>query len=67
MRQPRFANARSIRNALERARQATRLFDGRGRPLTADDVMTIEVDAIRAGRVLAGGLEASLADREQPS
>src|SRR4051812_19577531 len=35
MRQPRFSNARSIRNALDRARlrQANRLFAGRGRAL----------------------------------
>jgi len=61
MRQPHVANAGSS------MRQATRLFESRGRPVTADGLMTIETAAIRASRVLAGGLEASLADREQPS
>ena len=51
--QPHFANARSIRNALDRARlrQATRLFEERSRPLTADDLMTIEAGEIRSSRV----------------
>jgi probable Rubsico expression protein CbbX len=58
MGQPHFANARSIRNALDRARlrQATRLFDARAQALTADDLMTIEADEIRASRVFAGGI-----------
>ena len=66
MRQPRFANARSIRNALKRARmrQAARPFESRGRP---DDPMTIEADEMRASRVFEAGPEASLADRERPS
>ncbi len=61
MEQPHFANARSIRNALDRARlrQATRLFEARGKPLTVDDLMTIEAEEIRASRVFAGGLGAS--------
>ncbi len=56
MAQPHFANARSIRNALDRARlrQAVRLFEARDRKLTADDLVTIEADEIRASRVLAG-------------
>lgn len=56
--QPHFANARSIRNALDRARlrQATRLFDQRDAALTADDLMTIEADEILASRVFQGGL-----------
>jgi probable Rubsico expression protein CbbX len=50
--QPRFANGRSIRNAVERARmrQATRLFDA-GRRLTRRDLVTIEADDIRASSV----------------
>jgi probable Rubsico expression protein CbbX len=54
MRQPHFANARSIRNALDRARlrQAVRLFETRDRPLTVDDLITIEADEILASRVL---------------
>ena len=48
MTQPHFANARSIRNALDRARlrQAVRLFEQRGRPLTPDDLVTIEPEEI---------------------
>ena len=55
--QPHFANARSIRNALDRARlrQAKRLFEARGAPLTRDALMTLEADEIRASRVFAGG------------
>ncbi len=53
MRQPHFANARSIRNALDRARlrQANRLFAQKDRQLTRDDLMTIEGDDLRASRV----------------
>jgi probable Rubsico expression protein CbbX len=55
MKQPHFANARSIRNALDRARlrQATRLFAQKGRELTREDLMTIEGDDLRASRVFA--------------
>jgi probable Rubsico expression protein CbbX len=54
--QPHFANARSIRNALDRARlrQAKRLFETRGAPLTRAALMTIEAEDIRASRVFAG-------------
>jgi hypothetical protein len=53
MTQPHFANARSIRNALDRARlrQATRLFAQKGRELTREDLMLIEGDDLRASRV----------------
>jgi probable Rubsico expression protein CbbX len=53
--QPHFANARSVRNALDRARlrQASRLFAERERELTADDLTTIESADIRASRVFA--------------
>ena len=53
MAQPHFANARSIRNALDRARlrQASRLFAHSGAPLTRDDLMTIEGEDLRASRV----------------
>ncbi|MFN2628105.1 MAG: CbbX protein [Gaiellaceae bacterium] len=52
MKRPRFSNARSIRNALERARlrQAKRLFDAGGRP-TRDDLMKIDAEDILASRV----------------
>jgi probable Rubsico expression protein CbbX len=51
--QPRFANARSVRNALDRARlrQASRLFGDRDRVLTKDDLTTIAPEDIRASRV----------------
>jgi probable Rubsico expression protein CbbX len=55
--QPHFANARSIRNALDRARlrQAKRLFELRGTSLTREALMTIEADDIRSSRVFSGG------------
>jgi probable Rubsico expression protein CbbX len=53
--QPHFANARSVRNALDRARlrQASRLFERRGGVLTKEDLMTIAAADIRASRVFA--------------
>jgi probable Rubsico expression protein CbbX len=53
--QPHFANARSVRNALDRARlrQASRLFADRDRELTAEDLTTIEAGDILASRVFA--------------
>ena len=55
MLQPHFANARSIRNALDRARlrQANRLFALKGKRLTRDELMTIEAEDLRASRVFA--------------
>ncbi len=58
MRLPHFANARSVRNALDRARlrQANRLFEGsRKRRLSKSDLMTIEPEDIRASRVFSEG------------
>jgi probable Rubsico expression protein CbbX len=51
--QPHFANGRSIRNALDRARlrQAYRIFKGIGRPLTVDDLMLIEAEDLLGSRV----------------
>jgi hypothetical protein len=51
--QPNFANARSVRNALDRARlrQASRLFADQEREFTSDDLSTIAEDDIRASRV----------------
>ena len=51
--QPHFANARSVRNALDRARlrQASRLFAERDRVLTADDLTTLAPQDILASRV----------------
>jgi probable Rubsico expression protein CbbX len=50
--QPRFAHARSVRNAIERARlrQANRLY-GRDEKPTLDELIRIEADDIRASRV----------------
>jgi hypothetical protein len=51
--QPRFANARSIRNALDRARlrQANRLFAGRRAPADRAALEMISAVDIRASRV----------------
>ena len=56
---PFFANARSIRNAIDRARlrQASRLFDRMDQPATRDDLITIESSDIRASRVFQGEVE----------
>lgn len=52
-----FANARSVRNALDRARlrQANRLFMGTKKSLTSTDLMTIEAEDIKASRVFLEG------------
>ncbi len=52
-----FANARSVRNALDRARlrQANRLFAGGKKNLSKQDLMTLEADDIRASRVFSEG------------
>ena len=57
--QPHFANARSLRNALDRARlrQANRLFQSANGPLDATALSTIEEADIRASRVFQGGLD----------
>ncbi len=51
--QPHFANARSVRNALDRARlrQASRLFADRNREFTPEDLSTLSESDIRASRV----------------
>ncbi len=56
VKQPHFANARSMRNALDRARlrQASRLFDGVGAHTDALTLQTLTAADIRASRVLAG-------------
>jgi probable Rubsico expression protein CbbX len=55
MQQPRFANARSIRNAIDRARlrMANRLFARRDTPLDRRSLETITADDIRASRVFS--------------
>lgn len=56
---PFFANARSIRNALDRLRlrQANRLFSRMDQPLSRDDLITIEAADIQASRVFQGEVE----------
>ncbi|MFO1291968.1 MAG: CbbX protein [Rubrivivax sp.] len=53
--QPHFANARSVRNALDRARlrQASRLFAERERVLDTEALTTIAESDVRASRVFA--------------
>ena len=57
--QPRFANGRSIRNALDRARmrQAVRLYAGGrgGSRLTKRDLVTLEAEDVLKSRVFEGG------------
>jgi probable Rubsico expression protein CbbX len=57
MKMEHFANARSVRNALDRARlrQANRLFGARSRALTKDDLMTLEAEDVLASRVFSEG------------
>ncbi|MGI9382698.1 MAG: CbbX protein [Methyloligellaceae bacterium] len=58
--QPHFANARSIRNALDRARlrQANRLFDTAKGPLDAEELSAIDAPDILASRVFQIAIEA---------
>jgi probable Rubsico expression protein CbbX len=54
--QPHFANARSVRNALDRIRlrQASRLYAQPERQLSREDLTSIEPGDIRASRVFQG-------------
>ncbi len=63
---PFFANARSIRNALDRLRlrQANRLFSRLEQPLSREDLTTIEVEDVLASRVFQGEIEGK--DPSQP-
>ncbi|CAI8160069.1 MAG: CbbX protein [Prochlorococcus sp.] len=63
---PFFANARSIRNALDRGRlrQANRLFNRMGERLAREELMTIEAADILASRVFLGEVEGE--DPSQP-
>ena len=51
--QPHFANARSVRNALDRARlrQASRLFAQRNKTYSENDLSTLEVEDIKGSRL----------------
>ncbi|PAX51304.1 AAA family ATPase [Brunnivagina elsteri] len=55
---PHFANARSVRNAIDRARlrQANRLLMMRDRKVTKQDLITIEAQDILASRVFKEGV-----------
>lgn len=69
IRQPNFANARSIRNALDRARlrQANRLFDAVSnghKNLTADDLSILTASDILASRVFEGGSNTATASSD---
>ncbi len=56
--QPHFANARSIRNALDRARlrQANRLFTTADGPVDAEQLSTIRADDLKGSRVFTMGI-----------
>ncbi|PSO59478.1 MAG: CbbX protein [Cyanobacteria bacterium QH_10_48_56] len=69
MQMPHFANARSIRNALDRIRlrQANRLFSERDKQLTKKDLVTIEPEEIKASRVFKEGIpDGQEAEEEKP-
>lgn len=57
MKMEHFANARSIRNALDRSRlrQANRLFGSKNKNLTREDLMTLQAEDILASRVFSEG------------
>ena len=57
--QPHFANARSIRNAIDRARlrQANRVFNNSDGPIGANFLSQIEDVDIRQSRVFSGGID----------
>ena len=57
--QPHFANARSIRNAIDRARlrQANRVFNNSDGPIGANFLSQFEEVDIRQSRVFSGGID----------
>ncbi|MGH3405083.1 MAG: hypothetical protein ACRDRJ_21645 [Streptosporangiaceae bacterium] len=59
--QPRFAYARSVRNAVERARlrHASRLFDHPAAPLSREDLMRLESGDFLASRAFRDDAEAA--------
>ncbi len=66
MQQPQFANARSIRNSLDRARlrQASRLFNERNSELTTKELTTISVEDITASRLFKQNDTTNLKDKQ---
>ena len=69
MTQPRFANARSVRNALERARlrQADRLVNSGAARLSKSDLMQIEATDILRSRVFDQIMSAPDGEAESPA
>ncbi|MCW7538621.1 CbbX protein [Aquabacterium sp. A7-Y] len=65
--QPHFANARSVRNALERARlrQASRLFADAERAYTREELSTVAAEDILASRVFGTEPPSDLAPTEE--
>jgi probable Rubsico expression protein CbbX len=63
--QPRFANARSVRNALERARlrHANRLLNADAGPVGRDDLISLEPEDLLASRVFADPATNEAAER----
>jgi len=66
MRQPRFSNARSVRNAIERCRlrQAKRLVELQ-RPLTKDDLITINEQDVHGSSLFQHSNDAGIDNRVQ--
>ena len=62
--QPHFANARSVRNALDRARlrHATRLLDQRDAALSTEALSTMTAADLRASRVFAADIAEAAAE-----
>jgi probable Rubsico expression protein CbbX len=67
--QPHFANARSVRNALDRARlrQASRLFAEPDRVLDAEALSTLAPEDIAASRVFAAAAAADTTPADAPA
>jgi probable Rubsico expression protein CbbX len=68
MQQPRFANGRSVRNALERARlrQATRIVQENNHKLSKNDLMRLEAEDILASRVFEDDNGDENPDEDEP-
>jgi probable Rubsico expression protein CbbX len=66
--QPHFANARSVRNALDRARlrQASRLFGERDRAFSREDLSRIADTDIRASRVFGSATNSNAITKDPP-